>query len=72
MCGAQLRHRKRSTHLMLMLGLNESIDQFLGQCSLVWSCVEERGWSRLEKGISLLGKGSKEEGEAKEDMEKAV
>ena len=21
------------------------------QCSLVWSCVEERGWSHLKKGI---------------------
>ena len=21
------------------------------QCSLVWSCVEERGWLSLEKGI---------------------
>ena len=21
------------------------------QCSLVWSCVEEREWSRLEKGF---------------------
>ena len=23
------------------------------QCSLQWSCVEERGWSRLEKGIEF-------------------
>ena len=21
------------------------------QCSLVWSCVDERGWSCIEKGI---------------------
>ena len=23
------------------------------QCSLVWSCVEERGWSLLKKGITF-------------------
>ena len=23
------------------------------QCSLVWSCVEERGWSRVKKVIML-------------------
>ena len=27
MCGAQLRDRTRSNHLMLMFGLNETIDQ---------------------------------------------
>ena len=60
--------RKRSTDLMFMLGLNETIDQlamtnsvrwmwqtvFVGygkQCSLAWSGVEDRGWSRLNKGI---------------------
>ena len=26
-CGVQLKHRKRSTDLMLMLGLNETLDQ---------------------------------------------
>ena len=46
-CGVQLKDRKRSRDLMFMLGLNETIDQF----SLVWSCVEERGWPCLEKGI---------------------
>ena len=23
------------------------------QCSLVWSCVEERGWSCLKKGLDI-------------------
>ena len=45
MCGVQLKYRNRLTDLILMLGLKESMDQ------LVWSCVEERGWSRLTKGI---------------------
>ena len=29
MCGTQLKHRKRSKDLMLMLGLNETIDQLV-------------------------------------------
>ena len=40
MCAVQLKDAKISTDLLFMLG-----------CSLVWSCVEERGWSCLEKGI---------------------
>ena len=37
---------------MLMLGLNEGIGQLtIADCSLAWSCVEERGWSCLKKGI---------------------
>ena len=39
-------------HLMLMLDLNETIDQLaMAHYLLVLSCVEERGWSYLEKGI---------------------
>ena len=37
---------------MLMLGLNETRSVGYGkQCLLVWSYVEERGWSYLEKDI---------------------
>ena len=43
MCGVQLKDIKRSTDLMLMLGLNETMDQLaIANCSLVWLCVEER------------------------------
>ena len=28
---------------------------YVKQCSLVWSCVVERGWPCLEKGIRFLG-----------------
>ena len=35
------------------------------KCSLVWSCVEERGWSRLDKGIGFWGWRSREGGESK-------
>ena len=35
-----------------MLDLNETIDQLaMANCALVWWCVEERGWSCLDKGI---------------------
>ena len=52
---------------------------WLWQCSLVWSCAEqrglscdeERGLSCVEEGIRFLGWTSKKEREAKEDMVKA-
>ena len=36
MCGEQLKDRKRSTDLMLMLGLNENIDQLDMANSVRW------------------------------------
>ena len=44
MCGVQLKDRRRAKDLMFMLGMNETMDlfPFCRQCSLVWSCVEER------------------------------
>ena len=38
-----------------MLNLNEAIHQghYGKQCVLVWSCVQERGHSCLEKGIRI-------------------
>ena len=44
-CGVQLKNRKLANNLLLMLGLNVTICNCLSydkQCSLVWSCVEER------------------------------
>ena len=54
MCGVQLNDQKRLIVLMLMLDLNEIIDHLaMANCVMVWSCVEERGWSCLEKGIGV-------------------
>ena len=54
MCGVQLNDGDRSMDLMFMLGLSETIDQLsMAQCSLVWLCVEERGWPCLEKDIGF-------------------
>ena len=41
------------------------------QCLLVWSCVEVREWSCLEKGIRFLCLVSKVEMVAEENMEEA-
>ena len=55
MCGVQLKDRKRSTYLMLIFGFNEAIVGYGKQCSLVWSCVVERGWSCVvERGWSCV------------------
>ena len=49
MCGVQLKERKRSTDLMFMLGLNETIDKLAIANSVYWhGHVLRRGWSHLE------------------------
>ena len=44
MCGVELKDRKRSQDLMLILGLNEYCGAvgYVKQCSLIWSCVEQK------------------------------
>ena len=37
MCGVQIKDRKRSTDLMFMLGLNETIDQLAMANSVRWN-----------------------------------
>ena len=52
MCAVQLKDRNRADDLMLMLGLNETIDQIAMEISVCWyGLVEEGGWSCLEKGV---------------------
>ena len=42
MCGVQLKDRKRSTDLMFMLGLTETIDQLVMANNVRWyGCIEE-------------------------------
>ena len=51
MCGVQVKDRKRSTDLMFMLGLNETIDQLAIATSVRWyGNTKKRGWSCLGKG----------------------
>ena len=47
-----LKYRKRSTYLMFMLGLKETIDQLAMANSVHWhGHVLRRGWSHPKKGI---------------------
>ena len=36
MCGVQLKDRRRYTHLMIMLGLNETMDRLVMANSVYW------------------------------------
>ena len=52
MCGVQLKDRKRSTDLMFMLCVNETIGQLAIASSVHWyGHVLRRGWSCPENGI---------------------
>ena len=62
MCGVQLKDRKRSTDLMFMLGLNETIDHLAMANSVhcyghvlrrAWSCVEERARSCVKESMVM-------------------
>ena len=49
MCGVQLKDKKRSTHLMFMLGLKETIDQLaMANSGRLYCHVLRRGWSHIE------------------------
>ena len=63
MCGVQLNDRKRSTDLMFMRGLKETIDQLAMACSVRWYGHVLRREDDKEKVIRFLGGRSKEEGE---------
>ena len=45
-------YKKRVKDLVLMSGFNEAVGKvsIANSCSLVMSCVEQRGWSCVEKG----------------------
>ena len=51
--GVQLKDSKRSTYLMFMLGLKETIDQLAMANSVHWHGHEEKGCSHLKKGITF-------------------
>ena len=47
-------------------------ESYSKQCSLVRSCVVERGWSCLEKGIRFRGYGSKKKAWLKRTQKKQI
>ena len=57
MCEVQLKDRKKIYRFDIHARFEGKYrsDGYDKQCSLLWSCVEESGWSRLKKGIRFLG-----------------
>ena len=53
MCVVQLKDRKKICGFVVHAGLEGNYGSvgYGKQCSFEWSCVEERGWSRLKKEI---------------------
>ena len=77
-CGAQLKDRKRSTDLMFMLCLKETIDQLAMANSVHWHghVLRREDGHVLRRALDFEVEGqskgkSKQDWEAKEDMEKA-
>ena len=71
MCGIQLKDRKRSTDLIFILDLNETIDQLaMANCSLVWSCVDVSGWSCLEKALDFEVDGQRKKWSLKRKLKR--
>ena len=70
MCGAQLKDRKRSTDLMLMLGLNETIDQLAMANSVCWyiHVLRRENGHILRRALDFEVEGQRK---VEEDMEKA-
>ena len=71
MCGVQLKDRKRSTDLMFMLGLNETVDQLATENSVRWYGHV----LRIEDGHVLrraLGRKGGRRGHGKDRLRKKV
>ena len=71
MCGLQLKDRKRSTDLMFVLGLSETMDQLAMEDSVRWyghMLMREDGHV-LRRALDGVVEGEREENEAEEDVE---
>ena len=73
MCGEQFKDRKISTDLMVMLGLNETIDQLAIANGVCWygHVLRREDGHVLRRVLDFEDEGQKEEMEMKENMEKA-
>ena len=78
MCGVQLKDRKRSTDLIFMLGLKETIDQLAMANGVYWDCHVLRGedghvFGRLlDLGLKVKGRRGGQRGCAKSRSRKKV
>ena len=68
MCGVQLKDRKRSTYLMLMLDLKEATDQLVMANSVRWygHVLRREDGHALRRALDFCGCWSKED---REDVE---
>ena len=73
MCGVQLKDRKRSKDLMLMLGLNETIDQLATANSVRWNGhVSKREDGQILRTLDFEVEGQRKKGRLKTTWEKQV
>ena len=69
MCGKQ--KKSWGMDVDVLIEWNNGSAGYGKQCSLAWSCAEERGWSCLEIGIRFWCWRSKKEREAEEEKKEA-
>ena len=72
-CGVQLKDRKKSTDLMLMLGLNETIDQLAMVNSVRWygHVLRREDGHVLRRALQFEVEGQRKNGRPKRTWEKA-
>ena len=61
MCGVQIKDRKRSMNLILMLGLNETIDQLANSVHV----LRKEDGHILRRALDLEVEGQKKKGRSK-------
>ena len=64
MCGVQLKDRKRSMDLILVFGLNETIDQLAMANSVRWNChvLRREDGHVLKRAIDFEVEGQRRKG----------
>ena len=74
MCGVQLKDRKRSTDLMIMLGLNETIDQLAMANNVCWNghVLKREDDYFLRRALDFEVGGQRKKGRSKRTCKKQV
>ena len=73
-CGVQLKDRKRSTDLMFMLGVNETMDQLAVANSICWygHVLRREDGHVLRRALDFEVEGQRKKGRAKRTWKKLV
>ena len=74
MCGVQLKDSKRSTDLMLMLGLNETIDQLAMANSVRWNghVLRREGGHVMRRTLDYEAEDQRKKGRPKRTWKRQV